>query len=156
MTKLLKQTQPQALPPTKSSLPVSLIRAREAVMAPIRKMLQRAGITEQQWRVLRVLSEYGPLDAGSLARRAALMPASLSRIVQSMETGGYIARKPDPDDRRRQHIAIASKGQSVIESHRAEAADIAACYREILGDDDHDTLLALLQKLAHSIEDQET
>lgn len=144
----------QTLPPTKSSLPVSLIRAREAVMAPIRKMLHKAGITEQQWRVLRVLSEYGQMDAGNLARRAALMPPSLSRIVQSMEAGGYVIRTPDPEDRRRQHIVITPTGQGIINDHLTEAADIAAGFRDILGDDDHDRLLNLLQKLALSIEDQ--
>ena len=36
-------------------LPIALMRAREQVMAPIRNMLADSGITEQQWRVLRVL-----------------------------------------------------------------------------------------------------
>jgi homoprotocatechuate degradation regulator HpaR len=123
-------------------------------MAPIRKMLHKAGITEQQWRVLRVLSEYGQIDAGHLARRAALMPPSLSRIVQSMEASGYVARTADPEDRRRQHIAITAAGQGIIDDHLSEAAEIADGFRDILGDKDHDTLLILLQKLAHSIEDQ--
>ncbi len=124
-------------------------------MAPIRKMLLRAGITEQQWRVLRVLSEYGQLDAGNLARRAALMPPSLSRIVQTMEAGGYVVRKADVSDRRRQHIEITSKGQAIIDDHMSEAAGIAAYYRDILGDTDHTRLLDLLQKLARGIEDRE-
>ena len=47
-------------------------------MAPIRKMLLAAGITEQQWRILRVLTETGPIDAGSLAKRACLLAPSLT------------------------------------------------------------------------------
>ncbi|WP_254439158.1 homoprotocatechuate degradation operon regulator HpaR [Ruegeria arenilitoris] len=144
----------KTLPTTTQSLPVSLIRAREAVMAPIRKMLQKAGITEQQWRVLRVLSENGKTDAGMLANRAALMSPSLSRIIQSMENSGLVSREADPNDRRRQHIAITASGQAIIDSHLAEASDIAAYYRDILGDDDHDTLVALLQKLALGLDDQ--
>ena len=31
-------------------------------MAPIRDMLRASGLTEQQWRVLRILSEFGPQD----------------------------------------------------------------------------------------------
>ncbi len=125
-------------------------------MAPIRKMLAKAGITEQQWRVLRVLSEGGKMDAGMLANRAALMSPSLSRIVHSMEKAGLVSREADATDRRRQHIAITAAGQAIIDDHMAEASDIAAHYRSILGDSDHDTLLALLRKLALAIEDQDT
>ncbi|WP_052261322.1 MarR family transcriptional regulator [Ruegeria sp. ANG-S4] len=146
---------PNVLPSTGDSLPVSLIRAREAVMAPIRKMLLRAGITEQQWRVLRVLSEHGKMDAGNLAKHAALLPASLSRIVQSMETGGYLVRETDANDRRRQHINITDKGQSIINDHLSEASEIAALFRDVLGDKDHDALVALLQKLVRSLEDEQ-
>ncbi|WP_424830386.1 MarR family transcriptional regulator [Ruegeria sp.] len=123
-------------------------------MAPIRKMLLRAGITEQQWRVLRVLSESGEMDTGMLANRSALMPPSLSRIVHSMENAGFVSRKTDASDRRRQHIAITAAGQAIIDDHMAEALDIAAYYRDVLGDEDHDLLLGLLHKLARSIEDR--
>lgn len=143
------------LPSTSQSLPVSLTRAREAVMAPIRKMLQKAGITEQQWRVLRVLSESGKMDTGMLANRAALMSPSLSRIVQSMENAGLVSREADPNDRRRQHIAITDAGQAIINDHMIEASDIAAYYRDILGDKDHDTLVTLLQKLTLRLNEDE-
>ena len=44
------------LPSTRRSVPIALIRAREKVMGPIRDMLADSGITEQQWRILRVIS----------------------------------------------------------------------------------------------------
>lgn len=131
---------------------MSLIRAREAVMAPIRTMLLNVGITEQQWRVLRVLKEFGPQDAGHLARRAGLMAPSLSRIIQSMKAGGLVQLETDEKDRRRQRIAISDKGLEIIETHFDEAAEIAAHFRDVLGDEDHDKLLTLLQKLAKSME----
>ena len=54
------------LPSTQRSLAFALLRAREKVMTPIRAMLAEAGITEQQWRVLRVLDEFGPLEASKV------------------------------------------------------------------------------------------
>ena len=51
------------LPSIARSLPIALLRAREKVMAPFREMLSRTDITEQQWRVLRILSEFGPQDS---------------------------------------------------------------------------------------------
>src|SRR5208283_3623306 len=38
------------------SLPMSLLRAREAVMRHFRPSLRRHGLTEQQWRILRALA----------------------------------------------------------------------------------------------------
>ena len=56
-----------SLPSTGRSLPIALIRARVGVMSPIRDMLSETGITEQQWRVLRVLAEFGRMDTKTLA-----------------------------------------------------------------------------------------
>jgi DNA-binding MarR family transcriptional regulator len=38
------------------SLPMSLLRAREAVMRQFRPSLREHGLTEQQWRILRALA----------------------------------------------------------------------------------------------------
>ncbi|MCR9055691.1 MAG: hypothetical protein NXI02_00005, partial [Rhodobacteraceae bacterium] len=80
MTDDLNATGALALPSTKRSVPIALIRAREKVMGPIREMLSDCGITEQQWRILRVLEEFGPQDASSLAERACLLLPSQTRI----------------------------------------------------------------------------
>ena len=71
------------LPSTQRSLASSLLWAREKVITPIRAMLAEAGITEQQWRVLRVFDEFGPLEASKLAELACLLLPSQSRIVQT-------------------------------------------------------------------------
>ncbi|WP_424944942.1 homoprotocatechuate degradation operon regulator HpaR [Aliiroseovarius crassostreae] len=138
---------PAPLPSTRHSLPIALIRARESVMAPIRLMLADTGLTEQQWRVLRVLMESGPIDASQLANRAGLLAPSLTRIIQAMSKQGYISRGPDPADRRRQVIAILPAGQRIIEANQAEAAAIAQSFRDRLGDADYDRLLTLLDQL---------
>ena len=94
------------LPSTSRSLPIALILAREAVMAPIRDMLAESNITEQHWRVLRMLNEHGPQDASTLARRSGLLAPSLSRIVAAMEANGHLVREPDLEDRRKQRLAM--------------------------------------------------
>jgi len=85
-------------PSTKQSLPIALLRARERVMGPIRGMLTRSGITEQQWRILGSLDELGPLDATKLADAACLPVPSQTRIVQTLVEKGYVTRTPDIKD----------------------------------------------------------
>lgn len=132
---------------TTRSLPMALIRAREGVMAPIRDMLAETGITEQQWRVLRVLSEYGSLDTTTLADRASLLFPSLTRIATTMRTKGLITQTRDAVDRRRQLIAITPEGQKIIDDRAAQSAQLVADVRARLGDDNYETLLDLLAML---------
>ena len=138
----------QDLPSTRRSLPIALIRAREAVMGPIREMLAGTGLTEQQWRVLRVLDEFGAQDATQLAARAGLIASSLTRIVQSMVTEGLVTRSTSMEDRRRQVIAIADRGQAILVENKATATRIAEGYRAKLGAKDYERLLDLLEQLS--------
>lgn len=135
------------LPSTTRSLPFALIRAREGVMAPIREMLAETGITEQQWRVLRVLAEYGKLDTTTLADRASLLFPSLTRIATTMRGKGLITQTRDEVDRRRQFIEITADGQKIIDDRIAEATRIVAGFRARLGEADYETLLDLLSRL---------
>ncbi|MBY4893302.1 homoprotocatechuate degradation operon regulator, HpaR [Jannaschia sp. EhC01] len=138
---------PRTFPPTARSLPMALIRAREGVMAPIRDMLSETGITEQQWRVLRVLSENGPLDATSLADRASLLFPSLTRIATKMREKGLITQTRDEVDRRRHFIAITEAGQKIIDERAEQSARIVADIRATLGEENYETLLDLLAML---------
>jgi homoprotocatechuate degradation regulator HpaR len=147
MKSLKTETPTRKLPPTTRSLPIVLIRARERVMAPIRKMLADSDITEQQWRVLRVLSESGPQDASSLADRASLLFPSLTRISVTMRKKGLITQVQDDKDRRRQKIAITSAGQRIIDDNLDQALEIVGGFKEQLGEENYEKLLDLLQAL---------
>lgn len=140
-------------PTTSRSLPIALIRAREGVMAPIREMLSETGITEQQWRVLRVLSEHGALDATTLADRASLLFPSLTRIATKMREKGLITQTRDKVDRRRQVVEITQAGQKIIDDRAAQSAQIVADMRARLGDENYETLLDLLSQLDPGLRD---
>lgn len=136
---------PQTLPSTTRSLPIALIRARENIMMPIRKMLAESGLTEQQWRVLRVLSEYGPQDATEVASRACLLLPSLTRIMRTMSEKGLITRTRDPSDRRRQTLVITKAGAKIIDDNRLEAVRISEGFKARIGEDNYEQLLDLLE-----------
>lgn len=135
------------LPSTTRSLPIALIRAREGVMAPIREMLTETGLTEQQWRVLRVLSEQGVMDAKTLADRSSLLFPSLTRITATLRDKGLVTQKRDDQDRRRQFVEIAPSGQKIIDDHTGHAAQIVDGFKATLGTEDYEILLDLLERL---------
>ncbi|MBM2293107.1 homoprotocatechuate degradation operon regulator HpaR [Sulfitobacter pseudonitzschiae] len=133
---------------TSRSLPIALMHAREAVMGPIREMLGASGVTEQQWRVLRVLEEAGALDASTLAQRAALLQPSLTRIIKGMVAKGLVTQVQGEHDRRRQEVAITDTGVALIAANATRAAEIAEGWRAHLGEDRYEALLDLLGDLA--------
>lgn len=93
-----------------------LLRAREAVMRHFRVSLRQHGITEQQWRVLRALSELGEVEVSDLARATRLLPPSLSRILPDLEKRGFVARRSDARDLRRGLVALSPNGGALIET----------------------------------------
>ncbi len=137
----------RSLPSTDRSLPIALLRARERVMGPIRAMLADVGITEQQWRVLRVLDESGPLDPTRIAELACLLLPSLTRILQKLEHKGMIRRRPDPDDGRRQIVEITAQGAELIAANLADAVALMEQVRRRMGAERYEELLDLLNEL---------
>ena len=135
------------LPPTRRSLPIALIRSREKVMGPIRDMLKTSGITEQQWRVLRVLSETGPQDLTQISDKASLLLPSLSRIVRKLLDGGLVVSSINSRDRRRQTVVITPEGQKIIDDNLPQATKIAEELQHHLGTERYEQLLDLLAAL---------
>src|SRR6266550_3069145 len=98
------------------SLPMSLLRAREAVMRQFRPSLRNHGLTEQQWRILRALAAVETIEVTELARVAFLLGPSLSRILRDLEARHLIERKVAKADLRRAMVSISAKGLKLIEA----------------------------------------
>jgi homoprotocatechuate degradation regulator HpaR len=112
------------------SLPMQLLRAREAVMQRFRPMLHRHGVTEQQWRVIRALVESDATDIGALAEQCCILPASLSRIVDTLEEKKLVTRRGHPADQRRVVVEATAAARRLFQS---VAPNSEALYREIAG-----------------------
>ncbi len=138
---------PRRLPRTSRTLPIALLRARESVMGPVRTLLSETGVTEQQWRVLRVVEENGAIDPTKIAEQTCLLLPSLTRILQKLEEKSYIARARDTEDRRRQLISITDEGRALIAANIESALALAEQIRSKLGSERYDLLLDLLNEL---------
>ncbi|MGO8919892.1 MAG: homoprotocatechuate degradation operon regulator HpaR [Stellaceae bacterium] len=140
------------------SLPAALLHAREAVMQYFRPLHRKGGITEQQWRVLRVLYAGGEMEATELARRSFLLAPSLSRILRDLEASGLLRRQSVAGDLRRTRLLITSRGAALVtgavplldpvhreirrrfgEARTAQLLDLLAALERALADPRHDT-----------------
>jgi len=132
---------------TSRSLPIALLRARERVMGPIRALLMDVGVTEQQWRVLRVLQESGPLDPTRIANQACLLLPSLTRILQKLEDKGLLGRTPDETDGRKQVVQITPDGEALVAANLDASIEVMEQVRAQMGPKRYDALLDLLNDL---------
>jgi homoprotocatechuate degradation regulator HpaR len=98
------------------SLPMSLLRAREAVMRQFRPSLREHGLTEQQWRILRALAAIDSIEVTELARMAFLLGPSLSRILRDLEARRLIQRRTTRADLRRAVVSISKRGLRLMRS----------------------------------------
>ena len=133
------------------SLPIALLRAREAAMAYFRPHHRKGGITEQQWRDIRVLHLDGETDATTLARRSYLLAPSLSRILKDLEAAGYLRRRPGQDDSRQSLLSLSPKGSATV---TRAAPFLDGIHREIarrFGRDRVEELLAMLAELESAL-----
>jgi homoprotocatechuate degradation regulator HpaR len=135
------------LPPLAESLPVRLMRAREAVMMHIRPVLRAHGFTEQQWRVLRTVKDLRETEITALAERVFLLPPSLSRILRDLEARGLMLRRPSAHDQRRVLVSVTAEGEAVIQ--RIEPSLLAVRYeiRRLWGVDRLRALTDMLEAL---------
>ena len=135
----------------RQSLPIALLRAREAVMSYFRPYHRKGGITEQQWRVIRVLYLDGETDATTLARRSYLLAPSLSRILKDLEASGHVRRRPGSDDSRQSLLSLSPRGSATV---TRAAPFLDGIHREIarrFGRDRVDELLAMLAELESAL-----
>ena len=63
------------------SLTIALLQAREAAMSYFRPIVKRHNLTEQQWRIVRILAESPSMDFHDLAYRACILRPSLTGIL---------------------------------------------------------------------------
>ena len=134
-------------PNTSKSLPIAMLRAREAMMLSFRPILTKHGFTEQQWRVLRVLGEKGSSDAGQVAYDACIQAPSLSRIICKLEKDNYISRFVDDKDGRRVNLTLTNLGEEIL---KKIAPDMDVVYKAIhnrYGEEKLTTLLEILGEI---------
>ena len=135
------------------SLPMSLLRAREAVMQHFRPSLRDHGLTEQQWRILRALTSIDAIEVTELAHVAFLLGPSLSRILRDLEARHLIERKVVKVDQRRVVVSISAKGLRLIDAVAPSSEAIYAAITERYGARKLAGLQEMLQELEVSLSD---
>jgi homoprotocatechuate degradation regulator HpaR len=127
----MRRKPPAAPPLRRRNLPLLMLQAREHVIAHFRPILNAHGITEQQWRIVRLMLDTGPLEPHKIGELCRLSSPSLAGVLSRMENIGFVQRKRLADDQRRLLVsltprsrALASRMAPLIEAAYARIEDL--------------------------------
>lgn len=99
-----------------ASLPMLLNDALDGVMPAYRSIFSAHDLTEQQWRVLRVLWDETEMANIHISRRTLIPTNSLVGVLERLEKRGLIARTRSVDDRRVMLARLTTKGRGLGEA----------------------------------------
>lgn len=80
-------------------------------------------LTRAQYRALAYLSYHGEMNQACLADLMEVAPISAGRLLDRMEEGGWIERRPNPEDRRERMVRMTGKADQALDAAR-EVGDV--------------------------------
>ena len=129
------------------SLPMVLYRTLDAVMPRFRKIFNEFGLTEQQWRVLRVLWDEQALTFNRLAALTLIPPPSLVGIVDRMERAELVSRQRSEADRRKVNVVLTSQGVALEDEIMPRVASAYAELRQSVDPETWERVIEGLNKI---------
>ena len=139
----------------KRSLPMSLLRAREAVMKKFAPSLKEHNLSSQQWRVIRALQDESGLDMSELSARCYLLMPSLSRIIQNLEARQLVERRAVETDQRRSAIFLTDNGRELFAQVAPKSAERYDHITAKFGYGKLELLYELLDELVEKIDEED-
>ena len=110
------------------NLPLLMLQARERVISRFRPLLHANGLTEQQWRILRVLADMGALEPRQIGELCRLSSPSLAGVLARMEEIGLVERESLAHDQRRVLMSLSARSRAIA---ARMAPQIDAIYADI-------------------------
>lgn len=130
------------------SLPMLLYRALDAVMPRFRAIFNAHGITEQQWRVLRVVADEPGIAVSDLAAWTSIAAPSLVGVLDRLERANLVLRQRDTQDRRTVHIELTEAGRRLQQALVPQVAETYSGLMQSLPPREWVQLVASLEQIA--------
>ncbi|WOE32221.1 MULTISPECIES: homoprotocatechuate degradation operon regulator HpaR [unclassified Acinetobacter] len=129
------------------SVTLALLQARESLMTHFRPALNDVGITEQQWRIIRILAQYGELESTLLAEKACILKPSLTGIIRRLGEMDLVTRRRGDTDQRFVFIDLTRAGEEVFKQMSVEMEKRYQNIHQQIGDEKIEKLLDLLKEV---------
>lgn len=133
------------------SLPMILARTSDAVMPLYRELFARYGLTDQQWRVLRVVWSGDRVNSVELSNRTLLATASLVGIIDRLEKKELVSRIRSTDDRRAVYITATAKSRELEAEVSPQVAEIQSRVKATVSEKEWAAMEKTLRKISGAL-----
>jgi DNA-binding MarR family transcriptional regulator len=106
--------------PTKTDPALIASELRGVLGALVRRLRAENRFPLSHGTVLGRLDRQGPQSVSELAVAERVRPQSMAQTVSELESGGFVARRPDPDDRRRALVELTHAGDAALQADRRQ------------------------------------
>ena len=96
------------------NLPQLFLRGREELLRHFRPIITHFGLTEQQWRILRAISENDQLEPREICEICQILGPSLTGVLTRMEGMGLVTRTRMEEDQRRLLIRLTPRAEQLV------------------------------------------
>jgi DNA-binding MarR family transcriptional regulator len=110
-------------------------------------------LTPPQYTVLRSLQEEPDLDQSALGRRAGIDMATLTPLLDRLESRGFVFREVDPKNRRRKLLRLTKPGARLLDDLRPAVRQAEERALTGLSTKERDTLAEMLKRVAQQSAD---
>ena len=124
-----------------------LLHSAHLIEEQLRLKLTKIEVSQSQARVIDALSRLGAVSQVTLAREFSITPASMSTMTKRLIEAGYITRKVDPDQARRNIVALTPQGQDLVTKVHAAWREIDIVITDAMGTQDASDLFTLTRRL---------
>jgi len=139
--------------PLESALPMILNRTLDGVMPPYRALFKRFDITEQQWRVLRVLWSSERESSAELAAQTLIPAPSLVGVIDRLEKKGLVSRFRSLEDRRMVYVSATDIGRRLERLVSPEVDALHSAVKDVLSPAEWDAMVKTLDKINTAMRD---
>jgi homoprotocatechuate degradation regulator HpaR len=136
------------VPAFSTSLPMQLYRALDAIMPEYRNLFYKYDLTEQQWRILRVLWTENNITVAQLSKITLLPAPSLVGILDRLVKKNLLIRNRSDKDRRQVQISLTTKGQELQQLVAPSVLAIHSRLKARVSNDEWQSLERLLKKFS--------
>lgn len=115
------------------------------------QFMKPLGITRAQWWVLAHLSRHDGMMQTQLADVLEVGKASLGDVIESLEGGGWVQRRPDPADKRAKRVYLTKPAQTLIKRMTVMENEFNGQILSDLSNEEMTDLVRVLIKIKHAI-----
>ena len=134
------------VPAFSTSLPMQLYKALDAIMPEYRNLFYKYDLTEQQWRILRVLWTENNITVAQLSKITLLPAPSLVGILDRLVKKNLLIRNRSDKDRRQVQISLTTKGQELQQLVAPSVLAIHSRLKARVSNEEWQSLERLLKK----------